>query len=133
MKPLNGLEVQIAEPLVLDVSRKLARAVGESVPFKKYEETVGKLRVEKEARRLLSGFQKAQQDLQMLQSWGGAIKKDFEKFEKVQEQLFLNLTLKDYFKSQEDLVGMLKELDVFMSEKLGFDFANLTKPAGGCC
>ena len=133
MKPLNAIDVQTTEPQVLEVSRKLALAIGESAPFRKYEETTENLRADKEAQRLLSEFQKAQQNLQMMQSWGGATDKDFEQFEKLQTQLFANPILKEYFKAQEDLVTKLKELNVFISEKLGFDFANLTKPAGGCC
>lgn len=133
MKPLNAIGVQTTEPQVLDVSRKLARAIYESAPFRKYEETTERLRADKEAQRILSEFRKAQQNLQMMQSWGGATEKDFKQFEKLQVQLFSNPTLKEYFKAQEDLVTKLKELNVFISEKLGFDFANLTKPAGGCC
>ncbi len=133
METLNKIDVQTTEPVVLDVSRKLARAIGESAPFRGYEKSAEQLRTDKEAQRLLSEFQKAQQQLQMMQSWGGATEKDFEQFEKRQEKLFSNPTLKEYFDSQEKLVAMLKELDVFITEKLGFDFANLTKPAGGCC
>lgn len=133
MKPLNAIDVQTTEPQVLDVSKKLARSIGEAAPFQKYKKTTEDLHADKEAQQLLSEFQKAQQNLQMMQSWGGAANKDFDQFEKLQKQLFANPTLKEYFKAQEDLVTKLKELNVFISEKLGFDFANLTKPAGGCC
>jgi len=133
MKPLNEIDIQTTESVVLEVSKKLARAIGESMPFRKYEKATEHLRADQEAQRLLSEFQKAQQNLRMMQSWGGATEKDLEQFDKQQEKLFSNPTLREYFKSQEDLVSMLKELNVFISEKLGFDFANLTKPAGGCC
>ena len=133
MKPLNEIDVQITEPGILDASKKLARAIGESSQYHRYERSNKSLQADQKAKQLLSKFQQEQQNLQMMQSWGGASLKDFEQFEKLQKQLFSDPTLKEYFGSQEELVLMLKELDVFLSEKLGFDFANLTKPAGGCC
>lgn len=133
MQQLNEVGVQTTAPRVLDVSRKLARAIGESAHFQRYEKITERMRADQEAERLLAEFQEAQQTLQMQQSWGGASEEDFRRLEQLRGQLFSNQTLKEYFQAQEDLVRMLKELNVFMSERLGFDFANLTKPAGGCC
>lgn len=133
MEPLNETDLKTTEPLALDVSKKLARSIGLSSHFQLYEKAIEKLRNDQKTQDLLNEFQSAQQNLQMLQSWGGASQKDIEQFEQLKKQLFSNPILKEYFGSQEKLVLMLKELNAFISEKLGFDFADLTKPAGGCC
>jgi cell fate (sporulation/competence/biofilm development) regulator YlbF (YheA/YmcA/DUF963 family) len=133
MQQPNGTEVQTAEERVLNVSRKFAHAIGKSAQFQNYEKANERLRSDKEAQRLLSEFREAQQLLQMTRSWGGASNTDMKHVEQLQEKLLLNPTLKEYFQSQEELISTLKELNVFISEKLGVDFATLTKPAGGCC
>lgn len=133
MQQLNEVDGKTAESRVLDASIRFAHAIGKSAQFQRFEEISEKLRKDQEAQRLFSEFQEAQQMFQMAQSWGRSSDKEFERLEQLKNQLFTNSTLKEYFEAQEDLVRMLKELNDFMSEKLGFDFANLTKPAGGCC
>jgi cell fate (sporulation/competence/biofilm development) regulator YlbF (YheA/YmcA/DUF963 family) len=133
MRRLNEVNEQSDEIRILNVSKKLARAIIESTQFQRYEKASDSLRADKEAQRLLSDFRETQEMLQLKQSWGGSSDNDFEHIEKMREQLLLNSILREYFEAQEDMVLMLKELNIFISEKLGFDFANLTKPAGGCC
>lgn len=133
MQQINEVIETRAEQRILDASRTLARAIGQSEQFQRYEKMTERMMADQEARRLLSEFQEAQQTVQMAQGWGGASDEDFKRVEQLREQLFSHPTFKDYFQAQDDLVSMLKELNVFISEKLGFDFAGLTKPAGGCC
>ena len=54
-------------------------------------------------------------------------------FDVVEKKLIAHPTYKRYMAAQEDLLIVLKDLNVYLTEKLGFDFADLTKPAGGCC
>lgn len=133
MQKFNEVDVKTAEARVLNASIRLAQAIGKSAQFWRYKKISEKIVKDQEAQRLFSEFQAVQQMLQMTQSWGRASDKDIEHLERMKNQLFANPTLKEYLESQEDLVGMLKELNDFISENLGFNFANLTKPAGGCC
>ena len=133
MNPFAGEKVQTTETRILDVSKMLARAIGESTQLQKYEKATENMQANPEAKRRLSEFREAQQKLQMVKQWGGASEKDFTHLEKLQEQLLSNPDLKKYFQAQENLVSMLKELNVLISEKLGYDFANLAKPSIGCC
>ncbi len=121
------------EPNALEVSRKLARLIGESAQFQRYAKMSEVVRADQEFQRLYTEFQEAQQTLQMTRSWGGASREDFQRLESLREKLFSNPTMKDFSQAQDDIEQLVKELNVFISEKLGFDFANLTKPAGGCC
>ncbi len=121
------------EPKALEVSRKLARSIGESAQFQRYAKMSEVVRADQEFQRLYTEFQEAQQTLQMTRSWGGASREDFQRLEGLREKLFSNPTMKDFSRAQDDIEQLVKELNVFISEKLGFDFANLTKPAGGCC
>jgi len=133
MREFNEAYTQTAELGGLEASKRLARAVAESTQFQKYEEAKQRMRRDVSAQHLLFEYQQAQQIFQMRQSWGGVSGEVANRIVELQEQVFSNPTLKDYFQAQEDLVQMLMELNEFLSEKLGFDFANLAKPAGGCC
>lgn len=132
MQSRNQLEATV-EPRILDASKRFARAIVESTQFQRFEEVSKRLRDDPSAQKLLSDFQQAQQMYQMMQSWGGASTQEAERMEQSKQQMLANPTLKKYFESQDEMVLTLKELNVHMTEMLGFDFAGLAKPAGGCC
>lgn len=117
----------------VQAAKRFAAALGKSSEFQRYEEAVLRLRKSSEAQRLLNEFQQEQQNYQMMQSWGGANEESHQRLLKKQDTVLADPVLKDYFQAQEDLVKLLKEVNVFISEQIGIDFAGATKPAGGCC
>jgi len=132
MQPSNQVEERV-EPRTLEASKRFAQAIVESTQFQRFEEASKRLRDDPSAWQLLTDFQQAQQLYQMTQSWGGASTQEAGRMEQSKQQMLANPTLKEYFESQDEMVLTLKELNVHMTEKLGFDFAGLAKPAGGCC
>jgi len=117
----------------IEASRRLARSITASPPFQRFQQAHRQLEQDPPAKELLSEFQQAQQIIQMMSSWGGAATEESQQLERLRQQLLANVTLKELLQAQDDLVEMLQEVNVFVSEKLGVDFATLTKPAGGCC
>jgi cell fate (sporulation/competence/biofilm development) regulator YlbF (YheA/YmcA/DUF963 family) len=132
MQSTNQIEEKV-EPRTLEASKRFARAIVESPQFQRFEEASRRLRDDPAAQQLLSDFQQAQQLQQMMQSWGGTPTQEAERLDQAKQQMLANATLRQYFESQDEIVLILKELNVHMTEKLGFDFAGLAKPAGGCC
>ncbi len=117
---------------VLPAARKLAEAVAQTNAYKEFEQANEVLEKDAEARDLLSQFEVAQQMAQMSASWGGASQNE-QNLAELQDKIARHTTLARYFKAQESMVAELKQLDEYMTERLGFDFAEMTKPAGGCC
>lgn len=132
MQPTNNVEEQV-EPRILEASKRFARSIVASRQFRRFEEASKRLRADSNALQLLAEFQQAQQMFQMTQSWGGASVEEAERMEQSRQELLANPTLKEYFDAQEGIVTTLRELNAHMAEKLGFDFAGLANPAGGCC
>ena len=132
MQPSSQVEERV-EPRILEASKRFARAIVESIQFQRFEEVSKRLRDDSAAWELLTDFQQAQQLYQMAQSWGGASNQEAERMEQSKQQMLANPILKQYFESQDEILLLLKGLNVYMTEKLGFDFAGLAKPAGGCC
>jgi cell fate (sporulation/competence/biofilm development) regulator YlbF (YheA/YmcA/DUF963 family) len=118
---------------IVEAARKFGRTIGESKVYKNFEVAHRSLRGDQEAQQLLQQYQQSQQQLQMMQSWGGAQQEDIRRLEDMRNRMMENKTLKEFFEAQDELVAQLKELNQFMTDKLGFDFADMTKPAGGCC
>ena len=118
---------------IVEAAQKFGRAIGESNVYKNFEKAHQSLRGDQEAQQLLQQYQQAQQQLQMKQSWGGAQQDDIQRLEDMRNRMMENKTLKEFFEAQDELVAQLKELNQFMTDKLGFDFADMTKPSGGCC
>ena len=128
MSPQTGTERGLIES-----ARELARGIAGATIYAEYESARDALQGDDEARALFDELQEAEQRLQMSGSWGGSTQDDIQKVQAIRERVFANATLRRYFDSQEKLVEGLKELNAFMAERLGFDFADMTKPAGGCC
>ncbi len=119
---------------VTAAARELAGAIAETAAYREFEQASSALRNDEPARQLLQQFQQAQQFAQMSGGWGGAdAANQQQELQQLEQQVMNNPTLSRLFKAQEQLIAMLKELNEYMTECLGFDFAELTKPAGGCC
>lgn len=119
--------------VVLEAARGFARAIGESSQFREHEKAARSIREDTSARTLLTEYQEAQQTLRMLQSWSGGSSHHNEQFRELEEKVFQHPKLRKYFDSQERLLSLIQELNTSLREDLGFDFARLAKPAGGCC
>ena len=124
----NGTRIEIVE-----AARGFASAIGASSQFRDYEEAAGNIREDMGARALLTEYQEAQRTIRLLQGWSGGNSSHTEQFRELQEKVFKHPKLHNYFDSQERLVSLLQELNKNLREALGFDFARLAKPAGGCC
>jgi len=115
-------------------ARELAGAIAETAAYREFEQVSSALRNDEQARQLLQQFQQAQQFAQMSGGWGGTnAANQQQELQQLEQQVINNPTLSRLFKAQEQMIAMLKELNEYMTERLGFDFAELTKPAGGCC
>jgi len=118
---------------VLEAARGFARAIGESPQFREYEQAEGSIKEDAEARTLLTEYQEAQQTLRMLQSWSGGDSHHNAQFRELEEKVLQHPKLHRHFIAQEELVLLIQRLNRGLGEELGFDFARLAKPAGGCC
>ena len=116
---------------IMAAAQVFAAGVAETAEYKEYEAAAAAFRNNEEARTLLRRFQTA--TAQRRSMLGGGGNGDEQDLDTLRAEVTANPVLARYFASQEELVNKLKEIDQYMTERLGFDFAELTKPAGGCC
>ena len=111
----------------------LARKVAESSIYKEFEAASMAFRGDAEAQKVFRAYQNARRETQMIQGWGGRDKGFEDRFQRLEKQLLAHPTHRRYMAAQEELLVALKDLNDYLTGKLGFDFADLAKPAGGCC
>lgn len=115
-----------------DASRAFAKAISESKPFQEYENAVRDMSRDGPSRDLLAEYQKAEETLRMMASWGGGSAQQSQQAESLRKEAFANPTLRQFFETRQAMNEFLQEMNEYLALKLGFDFASLAKPAGGC-
>jgi cell fate (sporulation/competence/biofilm development) regulator YlbF (YheA/YmcA/DUF963 family) len=116
-----------------EAAQALARKVAESDVYKEFEAASMAFRADADAQKLFRVYQSARRDAQMKWSWSGSDKSFEGRFQGLEKKLIAHPTYRRYMAAQEDLLVALKDLNDYLTGKLGFDFADMTKPAGGCC
>ena len=117
----------------ITASKRLARALKESPAFERFSRVSERLEENAEANRLFSDYQRAVQDFESKKSWGGASDEEMSRITALQDELRANDIIAEYIAAQEDLIQLLQDTNGAISERLGVDFAQLAKPAKGCC
>ncbi|MDZ7795267.1 MAG: YlbF family regulator [Spirochaetia bacterium] len=113
--------------------KEFAEGVAQTAEYHEFQTAVDAYHKDEEALELLQKFQTAQEQAQKFEPWGGGSTGDEEDLETLQAKVLAQPMLARYFRSQETLLQALQETNRYMADKLGFDFAGLTRPAGGCC
>ena len=118
---------------LIAAAQQFAEGVAQTPEYHEFQTAVDAYHKDEEALELLQKFQTAQEQAQKFEPWGGGSTGDEEDLETLQAKVLAQPVLARYFRAQETLLQALQETNIYMADKLGFDFAGLTKPAGGCC
>lgn len=118
---------------VMETARSLARALGESAVFKRFEAAQEAFESDGVARAKLRDFQSRQQELRMAAMWGGADWREQEKLEREWETIASVPSLSAYLRAHQELTALLREVAGKVSEELGVDYGAACSPSGGCC
>ena len=116
-----------------EAATALALKVADSAIYKEFEAASTSFREDAEALGLFREYQSAQRENQMMRSWGDRDNGLEDRLKRIEKKLAAHPTYKRYMAAQEAMLVAIKDLNGYLTEKLGFDFADLTKPAGGCC
>jgi len=127
---------QQAHPATMNLAAAgsiLGAAIAATREYAEFRAVEQRYQNDTQAQELLSQYQEAQRTMQLMRQLGNATSDETQRLEELQRALEENQTLVDYFDAQEKLVALLRELNMFISERLNLDFAGLTKPKSGCC
>ncbi len=127
---VNGVDLEAA---ALEKARALARAVGESPPFKAFEAAQEALMGDQEVNRRLQDYQRRQQEARFARTWGGADTAQEAALEGEWRALSQTPTLRAYLRAQEQLTDLVRVVAGMISQEIGIDYGAACAPAGGCC
>lgn len=113
--------------------KSLGKAILDSEEYKSFIDARDKFRSDESAKQAAKKYNEAFNEYRMKAQYGIASAEDKEQIEVLKTAMLENKTLNNYYSSQDNLINFLKELNIYISNKLSFDFASLAKPAGGCC
>ncbi len=123
---------QVKESL-LEACGSLGKAILDSRENERFINAREKFRQDKEAKSILRDYNQTAQEYQTKAQYGGVSEEEYKIVEEKNRAMLKNETLKNYFESQKELINLCKELNEYISGKLNFNFASLSKPQSSCC
>jgi len=117
----------------LNATDALAENLACSEPIVAYHNARVQLDADDQAQSLLQQLGQVQSEIRASQARGAVTQADIENLRAVQREAQTNPTIINFALTQQAAVEYLREINQSISQLLGFDFAALAKPAGGCC
>lgn len=131
---MNNLQsVQSEREVLVNRCKEFANALKDSPEYKRYIQSREVFRNDEKAKELLREYNSAMNEFNRKSRSGTDVYEDYQTVEILRERIEQNSTLKNYFDAQDRLTNLLRETNSYLTEKLGFNFASLAKPATSCC
>lgn len=122
----------ISEKLI-EATSSLAENLSQSEPFLQFKTAEQKLKADQQAMQLLNDFAEMQQKIRTQQHSASISESDFTRLRELQSAVGSNETIQERSRALEDAIGILREVNLEISNLLGIDFASLTRRSNGCC
>ncbi|MFW5801432.1 MAG: YlbF family regulator [Spirochaeta sp.] len=125
--------IQEMEKTAVDAADALAKQLTAGPTYTAFQAQVDALRADQEALAVLQDFQNEQHTFQQAQHYGGDSRELLEQLQEKERRVTEHPVLSAFFAAQQALIDELAEVNASITANLGYDFAALAKPAGGCC
>lgn len=132
-KPRVDEHARDQQALALDAARTLARAIGESEVFRRYEAAQDAFMRDEQARSRFQTYQVREQELQLAAMWGGAQPDDHHALQREWLEVSALPTLRAYLEAREAVRLLFREVTGRITDDIGVDYGAACSPAGGCC
>lgn len=121
------------QPEVQEKAEKFALLLRASPAFLTFRETQEKLRQDQVAQTLLRTLELKQREFQQKQFDGGLTQEDIDEIRSLQKQIGENEQIIDFLQAQEEAISFAQEINLVISELLGFDFGTWASLSAGSC
>lgn len=133
MKEETTQITQLIKENLLKSASSLSKAILNSEPYKNYISARDKFRTDDSAKEVARNYNTALNNYQMKSNWGKPNEEDLKQLNEAKLLVQQNEVYNNYLISQENLISFYQELNSYISDKLGFDFASIAKPSSSCC
>lgn len=133
---MNEGTIQITQQVkekLLESSSSLGKALVDSEPYHRFVKARENFRTSQSAKNASMDYNTVLRDYQMKANYGALTPDDEKILEEAKNKAMSNEILKEFYESQQNLISYYQEVNLYISEKLKFNFASLTKPTSSCC
>ncbi len=125
MKPL--------QPELEQALQAMTAALKQSPTLRAYNDTLAKMEDDASATQLLDELQQVQADLRRRQANGAIAEADAARLRQLQADVQAHPTIAAFLAADQAAKVYLIQLNQFISDLLGIDFAALGRAKSGCC
>jgi cell fate (sporulation/competence/biofilm development) regulator YlbF (YheA/YmcA/DUF963 family) len=111
----------------------LGDAIERSGPLSALRAAKMSLDMDAQACALLDDLTTAELEVRRRQREGALTKEHIDRYRTARERAMSHPTIIAFAQAQQDATAFLPEVNEVISELLGWDFAQMAAPAGGCC
>ena len=120
------------DPSLETATREFAQKLRASAPIAAFWQAKGRLEADEKAQRLLVELQQRQQALMLKQQDGSGItQQEIDALRRLQREAQRNVVIMAYAQAQQQAQAFLPEVNMEISQLLGFDFGRLAGAGGG--
>jgi cell fate (sporulation/competence/biofilm development) regulator YlbF (YheA/YmcA/DUF963 family) len=124
---------RIAEEEALKSAREFAAVLAGSPAFATFLAVRERFAADETAQALWRRLQEAEQEMALLQTWGGAATAQLEELQRLRAEAQAHPAIGALFDAQDAVVTLFERTADVISAEGGLDFAGACRPAGGCC
>jgi cell fate (sporulation/competence/biofilm development) regulator YlbF (YheA/YmcA/DUF963 family) len=110
----------------------LNEALTQSPPLRSYADALAKMKADPSATGLLDELERVQADLRVRQSNGGITQADTARLRQLQADVQAHPTIAAFLAVDQAVKGYMPQVNKFISDLIGIDFASLGRTKG-CC
>lgn len=121
------------QAVALEAARALARAIGESEIFRRFEAAQDAFMRDEPARRRFQAYQVREEELNLAAMWGGPQPDDQVALQREWQQVSAMPALRAYLEARAAVRDLFQEVTGRITEDIGVDYGAACSPAGGCC
>jgi len=111
----------------------LGDAIERSAPLSALRAAKTTLDMDAQACALLDELSTVELEVRRWQTEGALTKEHIDRYRAARERAMSHPTIISFAQAQQDATAFLPEVNEVISELLGWDFAQMAAPAGGCC
>lgn len=120
-------------PELLRSIDELGDAIERSEPLSALRAAKTTLDMDAQACALLDDLTTVEIEVRRRQMEGTLTKEHIDRYRAARERAMTHQTIISFAQAQQDATASLPEINEVISELLGWDFAQMAAPAGGCC
>ncbi len=119
-------------PALLEAAESLGAALERSEPIAVLREAKARLDADEQARGLIEDVAEAEAELRRRQAEGTLTREEIDRVRAAQQRAWSDPTIAALAAAQQEAAAYLPEVNEFISELLGWDFAQMAAVQGSC-